>query len=78
MAGLVPAIHANIAVEGKTWMAGTSPAMTKCASVPRFRTPCLMATQTPPANFNGLLTTDSDFRVYRRHGRLVIPVVLPD
>jgi predicted nucleic acid-binding protein len=25
-----------------------------------------------------VLTTDSDFRIYRRHGRLVVPVVLPD
>ena len=25
-----------------------------------------------------LLTTDSDFRIYRRHGRQVIPVVAPD
>lgn len=25
-----------------------------------------------------LLTTDSDFRVYRRHGRQVIPCALPD
>ena len=24
-----------------------------------------------------LLTTDSGFRVYRRHGRLVVPCVLP-
>jgi len=24
-----------------------------------------------------LLTTDSDFRVYRRHGRQVVPVVMP-
>ncbi len=25
-----------------------------------------------------LLTTDSDFRIYRRHGRHVVPCVLPD
>jgi predicted nucleic acid-binding protein len=25
-----------------------------------------------------LLTTDSDFRLYRRHGRQVVPVVMPD
>jgi hypothetical protein len=25
-----------------------------------------------------VLTTDSDFRVYRRHGRLVVPAILPD
>lgn len=25
-----------------------------------------------------LLTTDSDFRIYRRHGRQTIPSVLPD
>ena len=28
MPGLVPGIHAFIVVEAKTWMAGTSPAMT--------------------------------------------------
>ena len=25
-----------------------------------------------------LLTTDTDFRIYRRHGRKTIPCVLPD
>jgi hypothetical protein len=25
-----------------------------------------------------LLTTDADFRIYRRHGRLTVPCVLPD
>jgi uncharacterized protein len=25
-----------------------------------------------------ILTTDSDFRIYRRHGRQVVPCVLPD
>jgi hypothetical protein len=29
MAGLDPAAHANTAVENKTWVAGSSPAMTK-------------------------------------------------
>jgi hypothetical protein len=24
-----------------------------------------------------LLTTDTDFRIYRRHGRLAVPCVLP-
>jgi hypothetical protein len=28
MPGPVPGIHANTVLEGKTWMAGTSPAMT--------------------------------------------------
>jgi hypothetical protein len=25
-----------------------------------------------------VLTTDSDFRIYRRHGRRVVPCVAPD
>jgi hypothetical protein len=25
-----------------------------------------------------LLTTDTDFRIYRRHGRRVVPCVMPD
>jgi hypothetical protein len=29
MPGLVPGIHVFAAAKGKTWMAGTSPAMTK-------------------------------------------------
>jgi hypothetical protein len=28
MAGLVPGIHVLVSAQGKTWMAGTSPAMT--------------------------------------------------
>jgi hypothetical protein len=33
MPGLVPGIHVLLSFEAKTWMAGTSPAMTKKNSV---------------------------------------------
>jgi hypothetical protein len=32
---------------------------------------------TKTANDLALLTTDADFQVYRRHGRQVIPAILP-
>ena len=37
---------------------------------------CLVRmSETLPASL--LLTTDADFRIYRRHGRQAIPTVLP-
>lgn len=49
----------------------------KYASVPAsFADACLVRmTETFPAPV--LLTTDTDFRVYRRHGRQVIPTAMP-
>ena len=41
-----------------------------------FADACLVR-MTETLNDPVLLTTDTDFRVYRRHGRQVIPCVLP-
>ncbi|MGD9885776.1 MAG: type II toxin-antitoxin system VapC family toxin [Reyranella sp.] len=49
----------------------------KYADVPMsFADACLVRT-TETLNDPVLLTTDSDFRIYRRHGRQRIPCVLP-
>jgi uncharacterized protein len=41
-----------------------------------FADACLVR-MTEVVNDPTLLTTDSDFRIYRRHGRQMIPCVLP-
>ena len=49
----------------------------KYADVPmRFADACLVR-MTETLNEPVLLTTDADFRIYRRHGRQIIPCVLP-
>ena len=49
----------------------------KYADVPiSFADACLVR-MTETLNDPMLLTTDADFRVYRRHGRQIIPCVLP-
>ena len=49
----------------------------KYADVPMsFADGCLVR-MTETLNDPTLLTTDSDFRLYRRHGRQIIPCVLP-
>ena len=49
----------------------------KYADVPiSFADACLVR-MTETSNEPMLLTTDSNFRIYRRHGRQVIPCVLP-
>jgi uncharacterized protein len=49
----------------------------KYADVPMsFADTCLVC-MTETLNDPLLLTTDSDFRIYRRHGRQMIPCVLP-
>lgn len=52
--------------------------MQKYANVPMsFADACLVRmTEIVPDPL--LLTTDADFRVYRRHGRQVVPCVMPD
>ena len=52
--------------------------MRKYADVPMsFADACLVRmTETLPNPI--LLTTDTDFRIYRRHGRQVVPCVMPD
>ncbi len=52
--------------------------MSKYADIPMsFADACLVRmTETLPDPV--LLTTDSDFRVYRRHGRKAVPTVMPE
>ncbi len=52
--------------------------MRRYASVPMsFADACLVRmSETVPRAV--LLTTDSDFRIYRRHSRQVVPCILPD
>jgi len=51
--------------------------MTKYEDVPiSFADACLVR-MTETLNDPVLLTTDSDFRIYRRHGRQTIPCLLP-
>jgi hypothetical protein len=41
MPGLVPGIHVFFSWQPKTWMAGTSPAMTECGGLPRRHRCCI-------------------------------------
>jgi predicted nucleic acid-binding protein len=49
----------------------------KYADVPMSFADACLVRMTETLNEPVLLTTDADFRVYRRHGRHVIPCVLP-
>ncbi len=49
----------------------------KYADVPMSFADACLVRMTETLNDPVLLTTDSDFRVYRRHGRQIIPCVLP-
>jgi predicted nucleic acid-binding protein len=50
----------------------------KYADVPMSFADACLVRMSETQNEPFLLTTDSDFRIYRRHGRRVIPCVLPD
>jgi predicted nucleic acid-binding protein len=50
----------------------------KFASVPMSFADACLVRMTETLNEPTLLTTDSDFRIYRRHGRQSVPCVLPD
>jgi len=52
--------------------------MKKYVSVPMSLADACLVRMTEIVAQPVLLTTDSDFRVYRRHGRQVVPCVLPD
>jgi predicted nucleic acid-binding protein len=52
--------------------------MKKYASVPMSLADACLVRMTEVMAQPVLLTTDSDFRIYRRHGRQVVPCVLPD
>ena len=49
----------------------------KYADVPMSFADACLVRMTETLNDPLLLTTDADFRIYRRHGRQTIPVVLP-
>jgi predicted nucleic acid-binding protein len=49
----------------------------KYADVPMSFADACLVRMTETLNSPMLLTTDADFRIYRRHGRQVIPCVLP-
>jgi predicted nucleic acid-binding protein len=49
----------------------------KYADMPMSFADACLVRMTETLNDPVLLTTDADFRIYRRHGRQVIPVVLP-
>jgi predicted nucleic acid-binding protein len=51
--------------------------MEKYADVPMSFADACLVRMTETLNDPMLLTTDADFRIYRRHGRQVIPCVLP-
>jgi uncharacterized protein len=49
----------------------------KYSGIPMSVADACLVRMTETLNEPTLLTTDSDFRIYRRHGRQVIPCVLP-
>ncbi len=49
----------------------------KYADVPMSFADACLVRMTETLNNPVLLTTDADFRIYRRHGRQVVPCVLP-
>jgi hypothetical protein len=49
----------------------------KYAQVPMSFADACLVRMTEVVNNPTLLTTDADFRIYRRHGRQMIPCVLP-
>src|SRR6202163_452114 len=49
----------------------------KYADVPMSFADACLVRMTETLNDPVLLTTDADFRIYRRHGRQIIPCVLP-
>ena len=51
--------------------------MTRYSSVPMAFADACLVRMTEIVSDPILLTTDSDFRIYRRHGRQVVPCVMP-
>jgi len=49
----------------------------KYADVPMSLADACLVRMTEVLSDSALLTTDSDFRIYRRHGRQTVPCVLP-
>lgn len=51
--------------------------MEKYADVPMSFTDACLVRMTEVSSDPALLTTDTDFRIYRRHGRKAIPYIMP-
>ncbi len=51
--------------------------MEKYASVPMSLADACLVRMTEIRSDAVILTTDTDFRIYRRHGRRVVPSVMP-
>ena len=51
--------------------------MDKYADVPVSLADVALVRMTETMDDPQLLTTDADFRVYRRHGRQIVPIVFP-
>lgn len=51
--------------------------MDKYADIPASLADAALVRMTETMDDPQLLTTDADFRVYRRHGRQIVPIVLP-
>jgi predicted nucleic acid-binding protein len=52
--------------------------MDKYADVPASLADTELLRMTETMDDPQLLTTDADFRIYRRHGRQIVPIVFPD
>jgi uncharacterized protein len=52
--------------------------MEKYADVPMSLADACLVRMTETLSAPRVLTTDADFRVYRRHGRQLVPCILPD
>ena len=70
-AAVVPAFHLEEGAQAVLRL------MQKYADVPMSFADACLVRMTETLNDPVLLTTDADFRIYRRHGRQVVPCVLP-
>ncbi len=52
--------------------------LTRYASVPMSLADACLVRMAESSAESAVLTLDADFRVYRKHGRQVVPVVIPD
>jgi len=52
--------------------------MQKYADVPMSLADACLVRMTEALSDSVILTTDADFRIYRRHSRHVVPCMLPD
>ena len=79
-ASLTALFNRNAVVVGFDLLSHLNPVLTlmqKYANVPMSLADACLVRMTELAADPLLLTTDHDFRIYRRHGRQVVPCVLP-